>query len=249
MSRYTQPNISRTKTLEPTILTPSNNSGFSQQNQVYIVQAPRLRRTYDRYRSSLTVISGVVQFFCGLVSIMLGIANPLLCGLFGQVGYGIWCGIIFMISGCFSIWAAHRRTTCLIVASMVLNIIAACCAGIQFSLGIASAHIDKVLLDQNTSKYRQCSYEVATNKAGQIDWVGTVVTDALLAALAILEGIYAILSSAASCIVICGSQDFATASDAKISRNKVLPAQFIFSSQHPPFYMGGQTIIGGSTRT
>lgn len=66
----------------------------SQPPQVVIVQAPKLRRSFDGYASRAALTLGVVQVCLGILSICLGIANPLTCGLYGMIGFGIWCGVI-----------------------------------------------------------------------------------------------------------------------------------------------------------
>ena len=62
--------------------------------QIIVVQAPRLRRSYESYAGTAVMILGVVQIFNGLGSLGLGIANPLTCGVYGMIGDGIWCGVL-----------------------------------------------------------------------------------------------------------------------------------------------------------
>ena len=61
---------------------------------VFIVQAPRLKRTYDTYEMTFAKICAVVQVICGIFSLALGIASPFECGRLGFVGYGIWSGVM-----------------------------------------------------------------------------------------------------------------------------------------------------------
>jgi hypothetical protein len=58
--------------------------------QIIVVQAPRLRRSYESYAGTAVMILGLVQIFNGLGSLGLGIANPLTCGVYGMIGDGIW---------------------------------------------------------------------------------------------------------------------------------------------------------------
>ena len=37
---------------------------------------------------------GAVQLFCGIAALALGIANAIVCGLLGSIGYGIWGSLI-----------------------------------------------------------------------------------------------------------------------------------------------------------
>lgn len=72
----------------------SSGSGPPPPPQVIIVQAPKLRRSFDGYASRAALMLGVGQVSLGVLSILLGIANPLTCGLYGMVGFGIWSGVI-----------------------------------------------------------------------------------------------------------------------------------------------------------
>ena len=37
---------------------------------------------------------GAGQLFCGVAALALGIANAIVCGKFGSIGYGIWGSLI-----------------------------------------------------------------------------------------------------------------------------------------------------------
>ncbi|ESO11371.1 hypothetical protein HELRODRAFT_183251 [Helobdella robusta] len=191
-------------------------------NQVFIVQAPRLKRTYDSYELSFANICGMVQCFCGIFSLALGIASPLECGELGFIGYGVWGGVMIM-------------------TTMVLSIINSCLGAIQFSLGTYSAHMNNLRLSLAAS-LRRCPYAVATYP-NSIDWIGAVVIDSLLACTGLIEMLAAIFASIICCAVVCGPQDYTTASDVPVRRNRVLPAQFVFTSNQPPQSLGNQTYI------
>jgi hypothetical protein len=49
-----------------------------------------------RYFPALTAM-GVILLFCAIANMTLGIANAVLCGLLGSIGYGIWGSIIVNI--------------------------------------------------------------------------------------------------------------------------------------------------------
>jgi hypothetical protein len=50
----------------------------------------------ERYFKAL-VILGFLLLFCAIADLALGIANAVVCGLFGSIGYGIWGSIIVNI--------------------------------------------------------------------------------------------------------------------------------------------------------
>ena len=57
--------------------------------------------TTPRYKSDAVkpfMAMGAVQLATGVLSLMVGIANVLVCGIMGVVGYGIWGGAL--VSSC-----------------------------------------------------------------------------------------------------------------------------------------------------
>jgi hypothetical protein len=46
------------------------------------------------------VAMGAVQLFMGIAALALGIANAIVCGMLGSIGYGIWGSLIVSVP-CF----------------------------------------------------------------------------------------------------------------------------------------------------
>jgi len=172
--------------------------------QVIFIQAPRLKRSFDKYASMTVYILGWIQIGCGLMSIILGIANPLTCGLYGMIGYGIWGGLLYIAAGMFGIISAQRKTSHSIITHMVLTVISAVCALVQFALSVTSAYYDNLVYG--------CYYYTVSNEQS-IDYAGTVAVDSLLAVFAFVQGVAAIMASALSCKVVCCSSAFKTIND------------------------------------
>jgi hypothetical protein len=162
-----------------------------------------------------------VQLFGGIAALALGIANAIICGLLGSIGYGIWGSLIYFAAGSIGIVAAAKQTRCMVSANMILSIIAACAAAVQLGMGAGSAVFDNTALQNSRAGLDQSGILKAyssgldyfflfgcTTQQRNTYWTyqatGPTVTDSLLAAFAVIEGIVAILSAVYSCrICIC----------------------------------------------
>jgi len=85
---------------------------------------------------------GVLHIFFGLFSIGLGVAAicTLASGYF--IGYGIWCGFLFLLTGIIAIVAGAVQNTCMITTNMVFALIALSAGCTQFALGVVAAYTD-----------------------------------------------------------------------------------------------------------
>jgi hypothetical protein len=180
------------------------SAGASNVPQIVFMQLPKLKRSFENYPSRVAFVFGCIQIFAGIMSVILGIANPLTCGLYGMVGIGIWGGILYIVAGVFGILSSHRKTSHMIITHMVLTVIAAVCALVQLALSVTSAYYDNLV-------YGCYDYHVVNEEI--IDYAGTVAVDALLAVFAIVQGIAAILAAAISCKVVCCSSAFKPAAE------------------------------------
>ena len=66
--------------------------------QVIIVQAPKMERSFEAYPVRPVFLFSAMQISLGALSIILGIANPLTCGFWGFVGFGIWGGVLVSLA-------------------------------------------------------------------------------------------------------------------------------------------------------
>lgn len=165
---------------------------------------------------------GAVQLFCGIAGLALGIANAIVCGQLGSIGYGIWASLIFFSTGTINIVTYFRKNRCMVGTNMIMSIITACTAAVQLGLSVGAAAADYALLQLSKKNGATLSNSVAKNHNGldfffqfgcsdtqrsdYATWTGPgpTVTDALLATFAIVSLIIAILSSVYSCrICIC----------------------------------------------
>lgn len=164
-----------------------------------------------------------VQLFCGIAALALGIANAIICGLLGSIGYGIWGSLIYFAAGITGIMAAANQTRCMVTSHLILSIIAAAAAAVQLGMGAGSAAFDYVakkeyhrnsgtifdiLQSSDRSGLDYFFLFGCTDRQRDTYWTyqasGPTVTDALLAAFGALQGIIAILSAVYSCrICVC----------------------------------------------
>ena len=96
---------------------------------IYIVQAPKERLDLrDVYNVKAATVLGVVHIICGIIAlssdivVMVDDSNI-------SVAAGIWTSVFFFISGGLAIGGARSGNKCLVVATMVMAIISAVCAG------------------------------------------------------------------------------------------------------------------------
>jgi hypothetical protein len=163
-----------------------------------------------------------VHFFGGCAALGVGIANAIICGLLGSIGYGIWGSIIYFAAGITGIVAAARQTRCTVGGHMVLSIVAAAAAAVQLGMGAGAAVFDHTILRLHRKEGLNMEQSLQHASSGldyfflfgcttqqhntywTWDATGPTVTDSLLAAFAIIEGIVAIMSAIYTCrICLC----------------------------------------------
>ncbi|XP_072037990.1 uncharacterized protein [Amphiura filiformis] len=117
-------------------------------------QMPANEPPRNRYKETAGRITGYIQIFCGVASIIFGVVTLLaLLGIvhdpmwhripvFSLVCWPVWSGIIFLISG--SLGASAKETNrCLITGYMVMSIIAASMASGQLIWESLAAAVTK----------------------------------------------------------------------------------------------------------
>jgi hypothetical protein len=172
-----------------------------------------------RYYGGILGMS-VAQLFCGIGNLALGIANAVICGFLGPIGYGIWGSVLCFIAGSTGIAAGINRRRATVIAHMVLSVITAVAACVQLAMGTSSAvadyqttkkehgswsiYFDSLGLDhyRTSSAFNYfdmwgCSTRQRNSYATRFN--GPTVTDSLLAVFAIFQGILAIMSAIFSC--------------------------------------------------
>ncbi|KAK2192602.1 hypothetical protein NP493_26g06004 [Ridgeia piscesae] len=102
------------------------------------------------------------------------------------VGYGVWGGVFFTVTGVFGVVAGQQRTSSAIVTFLVLSVLAAALFATTM-LSLASVGID-IVQDQE-------------HHEDDDDYAGTFATavDSLLVTVSLLEGVVAVWSSAICC--------------------------------------------------
>ncbi|XP_078591740.1 uncharacterized protein LOC144870891 isoform X2 [Branchiostoma floridae x Branchiostoma japonicum] len=146
----------------------------------------------------------ITQIVCGSVAILLGIAIIIPGSQLSWTGYPIWTGALFLSTGIIGIFAAKRKTKCMIIPLMVLSIFSSIFAG-TITLVFAAIALSNDIWGWCWN-FPRCP-------------TGAIISfDVLLILLALLELGLAIATSVMTCYAICpgcteGSTDNCTCCD------------------------------------
>lgn len=170
-----------------------------------------------KYPRTGSLFAAILHFFCGAFSIALGVGAICTNATGYFIGYGIWCGFLFILAGVFALVSCCCSNTCQIVTNMVFSILATCAAITQFSLGVVAA-----ANDGGSSNYGRLSAAVLDNVdrfdiiyskqvqqalcAGRSDVNWSTAwgpVDVLLIIVAFIEILVAVASSIFSCCSMC----------------------------------------------
>ncbi|XP_066274456.1 uncharacterized protein [Branchiostoma lanceolatum] len=132
----------------------------------------------------------ITQVVCGGIAIVLGVVIIVLGTGSSYTGYPIWMGALFLSTGIVGIFAAVRKTTCMMIPFMILSILSAFFTSIM--LGLAGTAVDY-------DRWRWC-WEIQSycNNTG-----ARVAMDALLIVLALLEAGLSITTAMMTCFAVC----------------------------------------------
>lgn len=86
--------------------------------------------------------TGVCMLILGLLSFALGVAAICVSASASYIGYGIWCGLMFVVTGIIFMATMCSRNACLITTMMVSGLISFFLSVVQFSLGILATNVD-----------------------------------------------------------------------------------------------------------
>lgn len=156
---------------------------------------------YDDYSSKMSWVLGVFGIVLGLMTIAWDIVAICFSNVYATaIGYGLWSGLIFIITGGFGIAAAHNAVSWRVITFMSLSIASIICSAVTFSLGVVDAVTVGVpyynLVCGNLGIY--CVKPIYDD-AGRV----TIAMTALLAAMGGLESIVAIWGASLGCRVAC----------------------------------------------
>jgi len=98
--------------------------------------------TYGNYRSKQSLGLGITMIIVGVLAVIFNSVGLSYSAFLNFVGYGIWGGIFFIITGIFGIVASKSRSRCHVVSFMVLCVISASIAAVLFALGLSGAILD-----------------------------------------------------------------------------------------------------------
>lgn len=200
------------------------------------------------YRVAIIVLS-LFHIFLALASMLLGVAAVCTAVSGFYIGYGIWCGFIFLLTGIIT-WIScyHSYTTNgMITTSLVFNILAACAAAVQFSLAIIAATNDRLGRNERLTDSTLVGidrYNIYYSElpdwfpcSADFDWPTWAAVDILLVIVAGVEACIAIFAAALACRSICfGRLNTAPVQDPNDS------ALYLGNNDYPVDGFGGSTL-------
>jgi len=156
---------------------------------------------YDDYGSKMSWVLGVFGIFIGLMTIAWDIVAICFSNVYATaIGYGLWSGLIFIITGAFGIAAAHNAVSWRVITFMSLSIASIICATVTFSLGV----VDSVTVAVPYYNLACGNLGVYCVKPIYSDAVRvTIAMTALLAGMGGLEAIIGIWGASLGCRVAC----------------------------------------------
>jgi len=150
---------------------------------------------YDDYGSKMSWVLGVFGMFIGLMTIAWDIVAICFSNVYATaIGYGLWSGVIFIITGGFGIAAAHNAVSWRVITFMTLSIASIICAAVTFSLGV----VDSVTV--SVPYYNLGCNNLGVNCVKPIYGNSVNVTIAMTALLAAMGGLMAIVSIWGACL-------------------------------------------------
>ena len=174
------------------------------QQVAYVVQAPTNVRDANQaikeaYSVKAATVLGVVHIICGIIAFSCEI-DLLVWATFlpGTLGTGIWTSVFFFISGGLAIGGAQSGKKCLVMATLIMAIISAVCAGILLIMSALLFRPYVRLYYGYSSNYDNNPYYNVKN---------TVPSYSLLITMGATMLIVAIISAALTCKPLCCRSD------------------------------------------
>lgn len=103
----------------------------------------------EDYKGTTSIICGTILILFGMLSTALGLASICTLASGHSIAYGIWCGILFCVSGVLCVFAGYKKSVCLVVLTGISCILTCLLAIVQIALAIAAAQNDSPSYRQN----------------------------------------------------------------------------------------------------
>jgi len=142
------------------------------------------KTTKETYAARTVAALGCVQILCGLIALGLEIFILTLPRNY-SIASGVWCSVIFLVSGILSLFSARFKNLCLVITTMVLCILSSVCAGILLILSITW-----LLINSCGSNSTEC-----------------IVSYSVIAFMGVVMGVISIVISALTCRATCCRPD------------------------------------------
>jgi len=150
---------------------------------------------YDDYNSKASWLLGAVGILLGIMTIAWNIVAIAFSNVYATaIGYGLWSGVIFCVTGGFGIAAAHQAVNWRVITFMVMSIASIICAAVTFSLGV----VDSVTV--GVPYYNLACGNLGNNCVKPIYDDAVRVTIAMTALLAAMGGLMSFISIVGACL-------------------------------------------------
>jgi small-conductance mechanosensitive channel len=150
---------------------------------------------YDDYNSKLSWVLGAAGILIGVMTVAWDIVAIAFSNVYATaIGYGLWSGVIFCITGGFGIAAAHSAVSWRVITFMVLSIASVICAAVTFCLGV----VDSVTV--SVPYFNLACNSLGSNCVKPIYDDAQRVTIAMTALLAAMGGIMSLIATCGACL-------------------------------------------------
>lgn len=111
--------------------------GGPEQTQLYIPSTVR-----PAFPAHLALALGTAQVTLGITSGIFQLFAILLGCKLEYLGPGLWCGVMFIVAGAFTIAASRKKTSRLIVCSLVMCVVACCLFSLAYFILISCTFLE-----------------------------------------------------------------------------------------------------------
>ncbi|KAI8501352.1 hypothetical protein Bbelb_206230 [Branchiostoma belcheri] len=165
----------------------------------------QLARPPKCFGNSAAKAVSISQVVCGGLAIVLGVVIIVLRTLSSYIGYPIWTGALFLSTGIVGIFAAVRKTNCMIITFMILSIVSAVFTVVVLWIAAGDVSFDSYACwdwawgcPNKTDLPTALLPTTPPNESA-----ARVAMDSLLIILALLEAGLSIASSVMACCAVC----------------------------------------------
>ncbi|XP_063954831.1 uncharacterized protein LOC135153912 [Lytechinus pictus] len=193
------------------------------QPAMMVLQSPNTGRS-ERYNAKSARVTGWIQLSCAIAAFAINVVELLLGSTVSIVGTGIWAGLLFFLpTGILGI-VSKNKSTCMIIAYMVMSIISAVVGFVVFCMGITAASV---------SGYQTCSF-IGIWNCGYDVQRARIAFDVFLVFTGLVELVVAIVAACYCCAGVCCGRTNNTSTMVYQHSNNVTPVVMMVPAHAQP---------------